>query len=102
MLLKDMSAQQMAKYFAVGGPGVPKVYMCASDFADGIPLPVLINSVGLTSTRGEARRLMEQGGVYVEEVRVRDIHKHITTDSFVDDLLLLRVGKYRCKRIVLR
>ncbi len=46
--------------------------------------------------RGEARRLIEGGGVYVDERRVEDPKEEIELKSG----MLLRVGKKRVARLV--
>jgi tyrosyl-tRNA synthetase len=48
---------------------------------------------GLTTSRGEGRRLVQQGGLYIGEERVNDTDLVITEESFSDGTLLLRKGK---------
>jgi len=51
--------------------------------------------LGLAKTKGEARRLVEGGGVYVGEERAADPQQEIT----LEEGLFLRVGKRRMARV---
>ena len=75
----------------------------AAELAAGIPLIDLLVRADLTSSKGEARRLIGQGGVYVNNERVGETDakvddRHRGTQSFV----FLRSGKkkYRLVRVV--
>jgi tyrosyl-tRNA synthetase len=49
---------------------------------------------GLTKSKSEARRLIKQGGVYVNNRRVTDVDQQLLSDDWVDGKkLLLRKGK---------
>jgi tyrosyl-tRNA synthetase len=74
--------------------------MAASELAAGIPLPNLLAEVGLARSRGEARRMIEQGGAYVNDKRVTDVDYVVSADDLGEDGILLRVGKKRFHRIV--
>ena len=48
----------------------------------------------LAPTRSEARRLVQQGGVTVNDVKVTDVYQKFTTgDMDADGALVLRKGK---------
>jgi len=48
----------------------------------------------LTKSKSEARRLIKQGGVYVNNRRVTDVDQQLLSDDWVDGKkLLLRKGK---------
>jgi tyrosyl-tRNA synthetase len=75
----------------------------AAELAAGVPLVDLLVRADLTASKGEARRLIGQGGVYVNNVRVGEADARVGdaqrgTKSFV----FLRSGKkkYRLVRIV--
>jgi len=57
---------------------------------------------GLTRTRSEARRLIEQGGAYVEGEPVTDLNLTIARSQLANQGLLLRAGKKRFQRVVAR
>ncbi len=56
--------------------------------------------VGLTKSRGEARRMLQQGGVYVNDQRVDQVDAVLTLDDVIDEGILLRAGKKKYHRLV--
>lgn len=80
--------------------GVPTTPLPVSELADGIPAPQLFAMVGLASSRGEARRLIQQGGAYVNGQRVESVDRDITPRDLVNGSLFLRAGKKKYHRIV--
>ncbi len=60
---------------------------------EGIEAFILFAEAGLTRSRGEARRLIQQGGAYVHGVAVRSIDQRITLADLRDGVVLLRAGK---------
>ncbi len=65
----------------------------------GIPAFKLFHMVGLADSRGAARRLIEQGGAYVNDSRIRTFDTLITHRHVSNEEILLRVGKKRYHRI---
>ena len=54
----------------------------------------LMTVVGMTKSMSEARRLIKQGGVYINNVRVESIDRKITdADLASESMLVLRTGK---------
>jgi tyrosyl-tRNA synthetase len=69
----------------------------------GLPLVDLLVASGLTPSKGEARRALQQGGVYLNNRRVADDRKAVTLDdTLAGRLLVLRKGKreYHLVRVV--
>lgn len=99
-------AQKAARaLFAGGGQegSIPTTQMAASDFdGDGIGLLNLLKQVGLTSTTSEGRRLVEQGGVSLNDVAVSDVHYNVTKKDFADGQLKIRKGKKKFHLIELQ
>ncbi|MCZ6597726.1 MAG: tyrosine--tRNA ligase [Planctomycetota bacterium] len=62
-----------------------------------VPLSALLRELGLTSSSSEARRLIEQGGVRVDEEVVSDPKRMIDEPA---ETLLIQVGKRRFARVV--
>jgi tyrosyl-tRNA synthetase len=73
---------------------VPSTELPAADFgADGIGLVDLVARVQLASSKSEARRLVQSGGVYVNNRRASDLQLRITRDLAIGGkVLLLRKG----------
>lgn len=91
---------------AFGGEGIdldamPTTTISKDYLEDGIPIIQLFHEAGLANSRSEARRLIEQGGAYVNEEQQKDIEIVIDTNSLKDEALLLRAGKKRYHRILL-
>jgi tyrosyl-tRNA synthetase len=61
---------------------------------DGAPLTELIVFAGLAASKGQARKDVEAGGIYLNNVRVADVNRAATTnDLLFGKYLLLRKGK---------
>ena len=68
----------------------------------GISIMALFHEVGLANSRSEARRLIQQGGAYINEKQYRAIDMIVGTDLLEENALLLRAGKKRYHRIVIK
>jgi len=70
---------------------------------NGVPAYELFFETALCSSRGEARRLIEQGGAYVNDRQVASFDEAITvTMADLNGRIHLRKGKKRHFLIVLR
>ena len=97
---------QAASRAAFGGGNFDDVTMPTSvistaRFESGILIMELFHEVGLTNSRSEARRLIQQGGAYINEKQYRAIDTVIDVSLFEESALLLRAGKKRYHRVVL-
>ena len=74
---------------------IPEYVIPSGDAAAGIKLSNVLVSSGLTSSSGEARRLIEQGAVRINEIQ-------ITQNQRVDQLEkgILRAGRRRYVRLI--
>jgi tyrosyl-tRNA synthetase len=72
---------------------VPQMEMCLDDFKTGIPGFKLFHSVGLANSSGAARRLIQQGGGYVNGRRLERFDEAITNNDISNMQILLRAGK---------
>ena len=90
-------AQEGAKaLFGAGGntTNMPTTALSAEDFADGkISILDLLVKTGLAASKGEARRLVQQGGVSAAEEKVTDIGKTFSETDFSEGQLILKKGK---------
>ncbi len=66
----------------------------------GIPPAELFTEVGLTPSRGEAKRLIKQGGLYVNDRRLDAVDQPLTLADAGPDGLLLKAGKKKIHRVV--
>jgi len=80
---------------------VPTTEFEASELEAGVPAPELFHRVGLSRSRSEARRLIQQGGAYINEQQVDSVDDLITVEHLADGSILLRAGKKRYHRVVI-
>lgn len=81
-------------------PEAAPTYSIGQEALDqGIPAYILFEKTGLCKTRSEARRLISQGGGYINGQRVKTFDQAIDINDLQQDCLLLRAGKKRYVRI---
>jgi tyrosyl-tRNA synthetase len=75
---------------------VPSSEMPRAELDGGIPIIDLLVRAQLAKSKGEARRLLSNGGAYVNNVQVSDTDKTVSsTDLATESMLVLRAGKKR-------
>jgi len=84
----------------VAAEAVPTTKVAEDELRQGIMVTELFFRVGLTKSRSEARRLIQQGGAYVNGEKVTSVEQVVTLDDLKDEALLLRAGKKRFHRVV--
>lgn len=89
---------------AFGGGGdlgaIPSTPVAAGRLAEGIALTDLLVEAGLVASKGEARRLIQQGGAYVNDAVAGDAQARVGSAELRDGAILLRAGKKKVHRIV--
>ncbi len=89
-------AQTSAKALFVGGgddANMPTTEITADQLADGkIGILNLMVACKLAASNGEARRLVQQGGVFVDDVKVPD-HTFAVTEDMLKEGVKIRKGK---------
>jgi tyrosyl-tRNA synthetase len=81
---------------------VPSTEIPKSRIQEGLSLVDLLVAAGLTPSKGEARRAIQGGGIYLNNVRVADEKKAVTIDDTIGgELIVLRKGRkeYRLVRV---
>ena len=81
---------------------MPQTLIDGHELAHGIPLFKMLHSVGLTNSGGAARRLITQGGAYVNGERIQQIEYMLTTADATDGEILLRTGKKKFHKLVIQ
>ncbi|WP_334105376.1 S4 domain-containing protein, partial [Muricomes intestini] len=69
---------------------------------DAIDILTLLLKSGLVSSKSEARRAVEQGGVSADGEKVTDIHEVFTGDAFTGSGLVVKKGKKSFRKVVLK
>ncbi len=89
---------------AFGGGGdlsaVPSTTVDGARLSAGIGVLDLFVECGLTASKGEARRLVQQGGAYVNDAVVADDTRKIGVGDVKDGAVMLRSGKKKYHRVV--
>ncbi len=100
----SQSEDAARKLFGGGeaGDAVPTTEIGMAELAAGIPAIELFQRAGLCQSRSEVRRLIEQGGAYVNDAPLADLDAVIAAGHLVDGRILLRAGKKRYHRIIAR
>ena len=91
--------------FAGGGDSahMPTVELSAADFADGdLDILALLVKTELAPSRSDARRAVEQGGVSVADAKVTDIKTSYSADSFGADGLVVKRGKKKFVKVLVK
>lgn len=82
---------------------MPEVELTDADFEDGqIGILNLLVKAGLAPSNGEARRNVQQGGVSIDGNKVEDVRAQISKDSIGEDGIVLKRGKKKFMKIVVR
>ena len=64
-----------------------------SKFQEGIGVLDLLRELGLIKSNGEGRRLIQQGGISIDDVKVSEIDKKVSLEDFSDRKILIKKGK---------
>ncbi|HSU83631.1 MAG TPA: tyrosine--tRNA ligase [Thermoanaerobaculia bacterium] len=81
---------------------VPSTEIPKARLQEGLPLVDLLVTAGLTPSKGEARRAIQGGGIYLNNLRMAEEKRAVTTeDTIGGELIVLRKGRkeYRLVRV---
>lgn len=97
-------AKEAAAALFAGGANsenMPKTVLSEEDFTDGnIDILTLLVTAGMTASKSEARRAVEQGGVSINGDKVTDAKAVYARDTFEEEFVLKK-GKKNFRRICL-
>ena len=85
-----------------GGDSVPSTTMSLGEVKGGIAAFRLFHQVGLVKSSGEARRLIQQGGAYINGQRVMSFEQMVNDNDIKEMELVLRAGKKRFHKILIK
>ena len=98
-------AQESARALFAGGNAaeMPTAELADDDFTDGvIDILSVVQKSGLCTSRSEARRNVEQGGVSVDGETVKDIKTTYTKEQFSGEGIVVKRGKKNFRRVVIK
>lgn len=81
--------------------GMPSSNIARQKLEEGLAVVDLLLQVGLVTSKSEARRLIQQGGCYLNEQRVTTIEAKVGIADSIDGQVLLRTGKKKYHRLVI-
>jgi len=80
--------------------GVPLFEIQRETLENGVPAYILFEEAGLCKSRGEARRLISQGGGYLNGRKLQQFDQLLRPSDMENGALLLRAGKKRYKKVI--
>ena len=90
-------AREASKALFGGGAdssNMPTTTLSADDFTEGkIDILEILLKLGITKSRGEGRRLVQQGGVSVDDSKVTDIGLSFTQEQLKENAVVVKKGK---------
>ena len=81
---------------------IPTYSMTSDELGEGIQAYILFKDSDLCATRSEARRLISQGGAYVNGGRIPSFDTRVGPDDIQNNAILLRAGKKKYLRVCIK
>jgi tyrosyl-tRNA synthetase len=81
---------------------MPHTFINEDELEKGIPAFKIFQLAGLAASGSAARRLIEQGGGYIDDSRVKSYDMLVTKSDFRGGKILLRAGKKRYHRVLIK
>lgn len=97
-------ARQLAEALFGGGGStndMPSTEVAAADLDNGLNILDLLLRTGLVPSKGEGRRLVQQGGIYIGDTPVISIDFMLSESLFSGGELIIKKGKKTYHKIVL-
>ncbi len=98
-------AEAAAKALFVSGGAsddMPTTALSSEDVGEGITILELLVKCGLAPSKGEGRRLVQQGGILAGDEKVASIDRVFSLDELKQGDLILRKGKKTFHRVVVK
>jgi len=91
--LKAQNAAEALFGKGVSAADMPTTEITPDEIKNGINIIDLLVKTKLVPSKGEGRRLIQQGGIYVENERIKEFDFTVKADDFKDNELIIRKGK---------
>lgn len=100
--IKD--AEERYKTVASGGipENIEQVEIEENKIDNELLLTELLAILNMVSSKSEGRRMIEQNGISVNNIKISDVNKVITKKDFINDELIIQKGKKQFKKIVIK
>lgn len=98
-----IEAQKMSdNLFVQGGDNAPEFVINKNDIDNGIGICDLLVMTKLCSSKSEARRMIEGGGISMKGQKVNDFSLTVKIEDFDNNSLLLKKGKKNFIKVVIK
>jgi tyrosyl-tRNA synthetase len=88
--VEGLSDADLARIFA----DVPSTALPRQTLTDGLELVEVLCQTKMINSRGEAKKMIKAGGVYVNNIRINDLDHKLTPASLASEsMAVLRTGK---------
>jgi len=91
-----------AAFGGASSANMPSTDISADEMGEGINILDLLMTCGLIPSKGEGRRLVQQGGVSIGSEKVAAIDRMVTAADFTDGEVIIKKGKKVFHRVVLK
>lgn len=82
---------------------MPKTELTAEDLTDGnIDIMTMLVKAGLTTSKSEARRAVQQGGVSVDGEKITDINHKFAGEDLAGEGIVLKKGKKNFRKVTVK
>ena len=100
----DKAKEAAQALFANGGntADMPSSEIARADFENGMTILDVMLAAGLIPSKGEGRRLVQQGGVSVNNEKITDPFANITLSMFENDEIIIKKGKKTYHKIIVK
>ena len=96
-------AQKMSEnLFTDGGDNAPEYDLAKSEITNGISILDLLVKTGLCSSKGESRKMIDNGGITAGGKKVTNVNLVLTQNDFENNAILLKKGKKTFIKVVLK
>lgn len=80
---------------------IPTTNLSRARLEQGLGVLEIFAETGLTQSRSEARRMVQQGGIYVNDQRIDEVEAVLTPAHLTPQGILLRAGKKKYHRLII-
>ncbi len=100
----DKAKEAAQALFSNGGntADMPSTEMSKADFESGMAILDVMLAAGLIPSKGEGRRLVQQGGVSVNNEKITDPFANIGLPMFENDEIIIKKGKKTYHKIIVK
>lgn len=95
---RDSARKAFSSANDVTGDQIPHGPLPKQELAAGIALVALLVRAGLATSNGEARRLIDGGGLHLNDEKISDAKRQVTSADIRDGRVVVKAGKKRVYR----